>query len=89
MSLTLSFFLLIYTIILVLCVIFALINVYHIIATASLTPISIFATAFVGFLIFLTIVATIALLSDVDWSKEIMVFGGVPTDTFSNDSEPL
>ena len=58
---------------LVIFVIFSLVNVYHIVASASFTLTSFFITFFIFALSILTLYFTIQLLLEVDWKTPMTV----------------
>lgn len=74
MAIPLYVFLLIYLIFLAVFAGFSLVNVYHIIMSASFTLASFMITFFVSLLTVLTLYYTWFLLKDVDWQTAIILF---------------
>lgn len=78
---TLSALLIIYIIFLAIFVIFILINIYHLVASASLTVVSFIVTFFVIAAGLLTIYGTWALLPNINFSQSLLNNSSI-TDTF-------
>jgi len=76
-------FLFIYILFLTVFVIFALINFYHLVMTASLTIVSFFVSFFVLMYTILALYATWWLLQDVNWQQSIISFSAI-SDLFSS-----
>ncbi len=86
-SIPLFVFLVIFAIVVLASVTLWCINVYHIIASASMTPAAFFVSATVAILGILVIGGTWLLVSDVDWSTNLPIFDSNPLtqDSLSYD----
>ncbi len=85
-ALPLSVLLIIYAAIVLASIILWCINVYHIISSASMTPVAFFFSVSIAFLGLVVIGVTWLMLGDVSWSGKIPLFDAAD---FTSEALPL